>query len=143
MAIRTPSNDWIIVEVKHYKPKKIQDVEGNDDILKTNEQVRVLNFEAGPVTPPGVPSGEIPPKILYPAGRKSLETNIERAFKQIVQRKYTAPYLGSAEKVYAATVAIYDSSDVMIRFRRVVWKDQAKEQIEIVAGYPSLPGGAG
>jgi hypothetical protein len=49
-----------------------------------------------------------------------------------VSRNYSAPHLGGKEKIYAAAVAIYDSSFVRICFRRVVWKVHNKREIEFM-----------
>lgn len=146
LILRTPANDWIIIEVKHEKPHNLKGTTdtGNPD---PNNSSRVLSMDAisasthdtpvypddfSTVPPPGAPSGEIGPMKLSEAGNKSLEKNIRKAFEQIVSRRYSAPYFGGDEKIYAAAVAVYDSSFVRIRFQRIVWKSQANHQIELM-----------
>jgi hypothetical protein len=149
LVLLTPANDWIVVEVKHEKPGN-QESE-IDTIYATNRKVsdestRVLSLgtkkvgsvkdrqvtlpDFSIIPPPGVPSGEISPMDFTDAVNISLDKNIKIAFEQIVNRSYSAPYFGGNEKIYAAAVAVYDSSFVRIRFQRVVWKDRDNEKIE-------------
>ncbi|MDR1039411.1 MAG: AAA family ATPase [Deltaproteobacteria bacterium] len=148
LVVRTPSNDWIIIEVKHEKPHTPQKYSGGGCEEKSDKPVRLLDSNAitnpnhgtspfseilSHIPPPGVPSGEIVPMRLTQQGQISLEKNISKAFNQIVARRYTSPYLGSHGNIYAAAVAIYDSSFVRIRFRRVIWKNLENQEIEYVS----------
>jgi hypothetical protein len=151
LVLQTPANDWIIVEVKHEKPGNHETEIDTTDAGKCevpDESIRVLSLDTKKVgtvndrpviltdlsllPAPGVPSGEIFPMNLTDAGNRSLDKNIKRAFDQIVNRRYSAPYFGGNEKIYAAAVAIYYSSFVRIRFQRVVWKDFDNQKTECI-----------
>jgi hypothetical protein len=69
----------------------------------------------------------------YPIVRDILMKHIEIAFDQILHKNYAKPLLELGVDVYAAAVAVYDTSDVMIRFRRVGWKDDQKDQVVLTA----------
>jgi hypothetical protein len=57
---------------------------------------------------------------------KILENLIKKAFDQIVKKNYLLPLLRYNRKVYAAAVAIYGTSKVMVRFADVVWNDDSR-----------------
>jgi hypothetical protein len=140
LVIKTPNNDWIIVEVKHFKPNNNQNF--NNSIAENTDQIQksVDNQILSSSSPISISANEknsngldyIPifdtaileagPKTLSSQGDRILDILIKNAFKQITKNKYAVPYLGGKEKVYAAAVAIYDSTFVRIRFKRVVWK---------------------
>jgi hypothetical protein len=142
LVIKTPNNDWLIVEVKHYKPKSNQNFNNSIPANASQEQKSEFNQILSSSSPmpihenghnsngPGdiplfdAPLLEVGPKTLSEKGDRILDVIIQKAFKQIINNKYAVPYLGGREKVYAVAVAIYDSTFVRIRFKRVVWKDK-------------------
>jgi hypothetical protein len=141
LVIKTPNNDWIIVEVKYFKPQKKEQTKNSKTVKSTKIQKSITcktltpastisdsiniknlnNIDSIPLFDPSIL--EVGPNKLSEKGDKILDIYIQKAFDQIKENKYAEPYLGGKEKVYAAAVAIYDSSFVRIRFKRVVWKD--------------------
>jgi hypothetical protein len=65
----------------------------------------------------------------YVNGR--LEKMINQAFIQIVQKNYAKKYLADGFDVYAAAVAVYGTSDVMVRFRKVIWEGALNANIAL------------
>jgi hypothetical protein len=64
--------------------------------------------------------------ILTDKETKILSNLIIKAFDQIAEKNYTLPLLRYNRKVYAAAVAVYGTSKVMVLFADVVWKDDSK-----------------
>jgi hypothetical protein len=98
------SNGWVAIEIKHEKENSAHEQTG-------------VSLNKG--------------DIVY--GRRSeyvngrLEKMINQAFIQIIQKNYAKKYLADGFDVYAAAVAVYGTSDVMVRFRKVVWEGALKE----------------
>jgi hypothetical protein len=65
--------------------------------------------------------------LLTEKETRILEHQIKEAFNQIANKNYTLPLLRYNKKVYAAAVAVYGTSKVMVRFADVVWKDACKQ----------------
>ncbi|MDR1036279.1 MAG: AAA family ATPase, partial [Deltaproteobacteria bacterium] len=65
--------------------------------------------------------------LLTEKETKILSNLIIKAFDQIAEKNYTLPLLRKNRKVYAAAVAVYGTSKVMVRFADVVWKDDRKQ----------------
>jgi hypothetical protein len=56
-----------------------------------------------------------------------LKTPIKKTFDQIAEKIYLLPLLRYNRKIYAAAVAVYGTSKVMVRFADVVWKDDSRQ----------------
>jgi hypothetical protein len=65
--------------------------------------------------------------LLTENENKILETLIKKAFDQIAEKNYLLPVLRYNRKIYAAAVAVYGTSKVMVRFADVVWKDDSRQ----------------
>jgi hypothetical protein len=98
------SNGWVAIEIKHEKENAAH---GQTDV----------SLNKGDIVYGG--------RSEYVNGR--LEKMINQAFIQIIQKNYAKKYLADGFDVYAAAVAAYGTSDVMVRFRKVVWEGARKE----------------
>jgi hypothetical protein len=103
LAVETPNGDIIVIEIKHKNPNPAhKDTVATHNITSTDKL------------------------IIY--GKKSkyliakLEALISKAFSQLIKKNYVKKYLAEETDVYAAAVAIYGTSEVMVRFKKVVWK---------------------
>lgn len=65
--------------------------------------------------------------------RDILLRHIEMAFTQILVKNSTKLFLEKGKELFAAAVAVYDTSDVMIRFGHVGWKDDLKDKVVLTA----------
>jgi hypothetical protein len=63
--------------------------------------------------------------------KRILEGKITEAFNQILKNNYVKPYLVSGKPVLAAAIAIFDTSDVMVRFAEVGWHDSGKVRVDL------------
>ncbi|MDR1035475.1 MAG: hypothetical protein LBT40_02530, partial [Deltaproteobacteria bacterium] len=61
-----------------------------------------------------------------------LEKMISAAFVQIIEKNYAKKYLAECEDVYAAAIAVYGTSDVMVKFKKVVWAVEERDTVELV-----------
>jgi hypothetical protein len=108
LAVQGPRNEWVSIEIKHeatelsVKHAEIPLSNNNIIIVKRSKYVNL-----------------------------KLQKLINRAFLQIVKKKYTEKFLAEGSKVYAAAVAINGSSDVMVKFKKVVWADKDNGKIGI------------
>jgi endoglucanase Acf2 len=66
-------------------------------------------------------------RILTEKETKILSKKIKEAFEQIAENNYILPLFKYNTKVYAAAVAVYSTSKVMVRFADVVWKDDRQQ----------------
>jgi hypothetical protein len=102
------NNGWVALEIKHEKADS------------AHEQTDV-SLNKG-----GIVHGR---RSEYVNGR--LEKMINQAFIQIVQKNYAKKYLADGCDVFAAAGAVYGTSDVMVRFRKVVWEGARKTNIAV------------
>ncbi|MDR1312664.1 MAG: AAA family ATPase [Deltaproteobacteria bacterium] len=107
LAVKS-SNGWVAIEIKHEKADS------------AHEQTDVSHNKRDIV---------LGGRSEYVNGR--LEKMINQAFIQIIQKNYAKKYLADGFDVYAAAVAIYGTSDVMVRFRKVIWKGDQKTNIAL------------
>ncbi|MDR1041327.1 MAG: AAA family ATPase [Deltaproteobacteria bacterium] len=141
IVMPTPIGEWLIVDIRvdrSREPVKSRSSKSGGEFRKDKSSgeresgsVSVkASLGASPNVAPSLNGSEDSPVIaigeLTETAVKSLDESVRKAFRQIVARQYAQPYLGRGKDVYAVAVAIYDSSCVRIRFRRVVWKDRAK-----------------
>jgi hypothetical protein len=111
LAIQGPRNEWVVIELKFEAA----------DILNKTAEIPV------PVSDNEIVIGKRT-KFLT----RKLQTMIRNAFKQLVQKNYAKKYLVESTEVYGAAVAVYGASDVMVRFKKVVWSDKQSNKIDIV-----------
>ncbi|MDR1035183.1 MAG: ATP-binding protein [Deltaproteobacteria bacterium] len=98
LAVQVPGNGWVAIEIKHEKADPAHN--GLDE------------SPAGEKIEHGKHSD-------YVKGR--LEKMISAAFNQLIKKNYAKKYLSEGAEVYAAAMAVYGTSDVMVRFKEVVW----------------------
>jgi hypothetical protein len=109
LAVQGPRNEWVVIEMK---------------------------FEAATISNK---TAEIPvPDSEIVIGKRAkfitrkLQTMIRNAFQQLLKKNYAKKYLGETTDVYAAAVAVYGTSDVMVRFKKVVWSDKQSKTISVI-----------
>jgi hypothetical protein len=114
ISVQTLDGDWIILEIKHDNAVSAAHV-------KKNFSGRDIGSSSATSIDSGVAqsSGKHSPGTRDVRVLDSLNTNIRKAFSQIVDRHYGRKYLWGSTKVYAAAIAIYGTSDVMVRFARL------------------------
>ncbi|MDR1040356.1 MAG: AAA family ATPase [Deltaproteobacteria bacterium] len=144
IVMPTSNGEWMVIELKVDRPQESTKQRSAGEPLKTaqsGDHEFAPSTVRGAVAAPGVttaPSLDSDDSRVLSVGEltesavKSLKNGVEKAFKQIVARGYAVPYLARGQDVYAVAVAIHDSSHVMIRFKRVVWKDKTKETIKFL-----------
>ncbi|MDR1037473.1 MAG: AAA family ATPase [Deltaproteobacteria bacterium] len=103
LAVQVPGNGWLAIEIKHEKAKPAHK---GSDVSFAGEKIII-----------GKPS-------KYVKGR--LEKMISAAFVQIIKKNYAKKFLSDGGDVYVAAVAVYGTSDVMVRFKKVVWAGRGK-----------------
>jgi hypothetical protein len=108
LAIMTPNGERVIIEIKHEYPHTRR----RDAAVSNAVTDRYGSIESGK-------------RSRYV--NKKLENLIEKAFNQIAEKNYTKKFLASRSGIYAAAVAIYGTSHVMVRFKRVIWKGERKK----------------
>ncbi|MDR1041927.1 MAG: AAA family ATPase [Deltaproteobacteria bacterium] len=69
--------------------------------------------------------------------RRILENKIAEAFVQISDKDYAKPYLVAGKPVLATAIAVYDTSTVMVRFAKVIWKSGDDREVDIMEIHPS------
>jgi hypothetical protein len=109
LAVQGPNNEWVAIEIKF---------EDTDISHNTGE------------TP--VSDNEIVIGKRTKFATRKLQTMIRKAFKQLILKNYLKKYLGETTNVYGAAVAVYGTSDVMVRFKKVVWADKPSKTIAVV-----------
>ncbi|MDR1313557.1 MAG: hypothetical protein LBQ12_07640, partial [Deltaproteobacteria bacterium] len=109
LAIQGPHNEWVVIEIK-FEAAVISN--------KTAEM---------PVSESEIVIGKRP-KVLT----RKLQAMIRNAFRRLVQKNYAKKYLVESANVYGAAVAVYGTSDVMVRFKKVVWSDKQSQTIAVV-----------
>jgi hypothetical protein len=107
LAVKS-NNRWIAIEIKH---ENADYTHGKTDVSLNKGDI-VLGR-----------------RNEYVSGR--LEKMINQAFIQIVQKNYAKKYMADGFDVYAAAVAVYGTSDVMVRFRKVVWEGTLEKNIAV------------
>jgi hypothetical protein len=109
LAIQGPHNEWVAIEIK---------CEATDISDKTGEM---------PVSGNEIIIGKRTKAIT-----RKLQTLIRKSFIQLVKKNYAKKFLCETTNVYAAAVAVYGTSDVMVRFKKVVWHDKNAQTIAVV-----------
>ncbi|MDR1313917.1 MAG: PD-(D/E)XK nuclease domain-containing protein [Deltaproteobacteria bacterium] len=109
LAVQGPHNEWVVIEMKF-------------------EATAISNKTAE--IP--VPDSEIVIGKRTKFITRKLQTMIRNAFQQLLQKNYAKKYLGETSDVYAAAVAVYGTSDVMVRFKKVVWSDKQSKTIAVL-----------
>jgi hypothetical protein len=105
LVVQVPGNGWVVIEIKH---EKADPAHKGSDVSFSGETIAV-----------GKPS-------KYVRGR--LEKMISAAFSQIINKNYAKKYLSDGVDVYAVAMAVYGTSDVMVRFKKVVWAGGGKRR---------------
>lgn len=108
LAVQTLNDDWVIIEIKHEKADADQEAPSVASLADARDSDG--NIVVGK-------------KSEYVLGR--LAKNIDMAFKQIEEKNYVKKFIGGNAEVYAGAVAIYGMSDVMVKFRKVVWESNS------------------
>ncbi|MDR1041432.1 MAG: AAA family ATPase [Deltaproteobacteria bacterium] len=142
LVLRTPKGDWIVIEVKHVKARasaNIVNISSSDDYEdQSSSSVKEPSsnngdFASGDIrqvpkagTVSSAISGHTPKSVI-----SSLNSNIDKAFRQIISKNYAKQFLGTNRDVYAAAVAIYGTSTLMIRFGHVEFSSE-KDNKEVV-----------
>ncbi|MDR1036771.1 MAG: AAA family ATPase [Deltaproteobacteria bacterium] len=103
LAVQVPGNGWVAIEIKH---EKADPAHRGADVVFAGDKIVI-----------GKPS-------KYVKGR--LEKMISAAFDQIIKKNYAKKYLSEGDDVYAAAMAVYGTSNVMVRFKKVVWAGRGK-----------------
>ncbi|MDR1036272.1 MAG: AAA family ATPase [Deltaproteobacteria bacterium] len=98
LAVQVPGNGWVVIEIKH---EKADPAHKGSDVSFDGETIVLGN------------------RSEYVNSR--LEKMISAAFVQIIKKNYAKKYLSDGVDVYAAAIAIYATSDVTVRFKKVVW----------------------
>ncbi|MDR1313881.1 MAG: AAA family ATPase, partial [Deltaproteobacteria bacterium] len=109
LAVQGPHNEWVVIEMK-FEAATISN--------KTAEMP--------------VPDSEIVIGKRTKFITRKLQTMIRNAFKQLTEKNYAKKYLVESTDVYGAAVAVYGTSDVMVRFKKVVWSDKQSKTIAVV-----------
>jgi hypothetical protein len=109
LAVQGPRNEWIIIEIKF------------EDAAISNKTAEI------PVSDSEIVIGKRT-KFLT----RKLQKMIRNAFEQLVQKNYTKKYLVESSEVYGAAVAVFGTSDVMVRFKKVIWSDKQSQTIDVV-----------
>jgi hypothetical protein len=138
IVVRTPQGDWIVVELKYEKsidsseyvagsvnPEPTVPAPKRASPVQRAHKPRVIY--PGPDGDPMPSGGSHPPLEVGGKSKRVAQRliyNINRAFKQIVEKDYATPYISSRNKVFAAAVAVYGKSDMMFAFRDVVWSNE-------------------
>ncbi|MDR1037477.1 MAG: AAA family ATPase [Deltaproteobacteria bacterium] len=104
LVVQIPGNGWVAIEIKH---EKADPAHKGSDVYFAGEKI---------VT--GKPS-------KYVKGR--LEKMISIAFNQIINKNYAKKYLSEGGDVYATAMAVYGTSNVMVKFKKVVWAGREKQ----------------
>jgi hypothetical protein len=109
LAIQGPQNEWVVIEIKFEAtgiPNKTAEIPVPDSEIVIGKRTKFLT--------------------------RKLQTMIRNAFKQLVQKNYEKKFLVESPDVYGAAVAVYGSSDVMVRFKKVIWSDKQSKKIAVV-----------
>ncbi|MDR1037716.1 MAG: AAA family ATPase [Deltaproteobacteria bacterium] len=109
LAVQVTGNGWVVIEIKHEKANP--DHKGSD-----------VSFEGETIV--------IGKRSEYVNSR--LEKMISAAFVQIIDKNYTKKYLSDGVDVYAAAIAVYGTSDVMVKFKKVIWGGEERDTVELV-----------
>ncbi|MDR1035007.1 MAG: AAA family ATPase [Deltaproteobacteria bacterium] len=105
LAVQVPGNGWVAIEIKH---EKADPAHKGSDVSFAGETLVIRK----------------PSK--YVNGR--LEKMISAAFVQIINKNYAKKFLSEGVDVYAVAVAVYGTSDVKVRFKKVVWAGRGKRR---------------
>jgi hypothetical protein len=98
LAVQVPGNGWVAIEIKYEKADpahKGTDVSLDGETIVLGKRSEYVNSR--------------------------LEKMISAAFVQIIEKNYAKKYLSEGVDVYAAAIAIYGTSDVTVKFKKVVW----------------------
>jgi hypothetical protein len=109
LAVQGPYNEWIVIEIKFEAA----------GISNTTAEIPVADSE--------IAKGKRT-KFLT----RKLQTMISNAFQQLTQKNHAKKYLVVSANVYGAAVAVYGTSDVMVRFKKVIWSDKQSQTIDVV-----------
>jgi hypothetical protein len=105
LVVETPNGEWVVIEIKYQKFKSTHKKHPvSKNYTETNGAIVIGNRS----------------KFV----NNILEKNINVTFNQIINKNYVKKFLAENTNVFAAAIAIYGSSDVMVRFKRIVWKNK-------------------
>ncbi|MDR1035903.1 MAG: AAA family ATPase [Deltaproteobacteria bacterium] len=108
LAVQVPGNGWVTIEIKHEKADpahKETDVSFDGETIVLGKRSEYVNSR--------------------------LEKMISAAFAQTIDKNYAKKYLSEGVDVYAAAFAIYGTSDVMVRFKKVIWCREQRDTVEL------------
>ncbi|MDR1036246.1 MAG: AAA family ATPase [Deltaproteobacteria bacterium] len=111
LAVKVSGNGWVAIEIKHEKADPAH-MGADADVSLTGKKIV---------------SGT---RSEFVNGH--LEKMISAAFAQIIKKNYAKKFLSEGVDVYAAAVAVYGTSDVMVRFKKVVWSEDDGTAAELV-----------
>ncbi|MDR1035455.1 MAG: AAA family ATPase [Deltaproteobacteria bacterium] len=109
LAVQVTGNGWVAIEIKHEKADpdhEETDVSFSGETIVVGKRSEYVNSR--------------------------LEKMISAAFVQIIKKNYAKKFLFDGVDVYAAAVAIYGTSDVTVRFKKVVWGEGENDTVELV-----------
>ncbi|MDR1038523.1 MAG: AAA family ATPase [Deltaproteobacteria bacterium] len=109
LAVQVSGNGWVALEIKHEKADpahKGSDVSLDGETIVIGERSEYVNDR--------------------------LDKMISAAFVQIININYAKKYLADGVDVYAAAVAVYGTSDFMVRFKKIVWREGEGSSILLV-----------
>ncbi|MDR1314832.1 MAG: PD-(D/E)XK nuclease domain-containing protein [Deltaproteobacteria bacterium] len=109
LAVQGPHNEWVVIEIKF--------------------EAAVISNKTAEIP---VPDNEIVIGKRTKFLTRKLQSMIRNAFKQLIQKNYAKKYLVESTNVYGAAVAVYGTSDVMVRFKKVVWSEKQSQTIAVV-----------
>jgi hypothetical protein len=118
MVLTTHQEEVLVIEVKHIPSTAPENFEGETSVgagtAAGHDGAAVIGITASRHDKLFDKSTEIEdPHIAF-----LLDRSVKDAFRQISENNYSKPCLGRGNQVYETAVAVYGTSDVMIRFRK-------------------------
>jgi hypothetical protein len=98
LAVLVPGNGRVAIEIRH---EKADPAHKGSDMSFAGKKIVIAK----------------PSKYV----KRRLENMISAAFEQIGKKNYAKKFLSEGVDVYAAAMAVYGTSNVMVRFKKVVW----------------------
>ncbi|MDR1040118.1 MAG: hypothetical protein LBR80_08130 [Deltaproteobacteria bacterium] len=130
LLLDVSGNVYVIIEMKYAQAEEEQN-------FRNGRQV--LNEESPSSVAPGSQSDAGEPAVLTGLTRllehgkvtdkvkRILESKVEEAFAQILVNNYAKPNLVSESPALAASIAVYGTSVVMVRFAEAIWTADGKQ----------------
>ncbi|MDR1039575.1 MAG: AAA family ATPase, partial [Deltaproteobacteria bacterium] len=124
---------YIVLEVKHLKAEDSQnrqDVRHHREYDPSRPEGSELPDNGGKAVFSGL-SSRLKHGIVTEKIKRILEKQVNDAFNQILVKNYAKQYLASGKPVRAAAIAVYGTSDVMVRFAEIIWNASHEKELDI------------